>query len=47
VLRAANRLLRAVIAHNLGGRELQSRKVLLEVHRGRIAPSEKRDPLND
>jgi len=47
VLRAANRLLRAVIAHNLGGRELQSRKVLLEVHRGRIAPSEKQDPLDD
>jgi DNA repair protein RecO (recombination protein O) len=47
VLRAANRLLREIIAHNLGGKELQSRKVLLEVHRGRIAPSEKRDPLND
>lgn len=37
VLRAAGRLLRQVIAHHLGGRELQSRKVLLEVHRGRIA----------
>jgi DNA repair protein RecO (recombination protein O) len=47
VLRAANRLLRAVITHNLGGKELQSRKVLLDVHRGRIAPSEKRDPIND
>jgi len=37
VLRAANRLLRHVVTHHLGGRELQSRKVLLEVHRGRIA----------
>lgn len=40
VLRAANRLLRAVINYHLGGKELQSRKVLLEVHRGRIAPPE-------
>ena len=38
VLRAASRLLRAVIAHHLGGKELQSRKVLRDVHRGRIAP---------
>lgn len=38
VLRAANRLLRNVIGHHLGGKELKSRKVLLEVHRGRIAP---------
>ena len=37
VLRAAGRLLRQVVSHHLGGRELQSRKVLLEVHRGRIA----------
>ena len=37
VLRAAGRLLRQVVAHHLGGRELQSRKVLLELHRGRIA----------
>ena len=37
VLQAASRLLRQVVAHHLGGRELQSRKVLLEVHRGRIA----------
>ena len=37
VLRAANRLLRHVVTHHLGGRELQSRKVLLEMHRGRIA----------
>ena len=40
VLRAANRLLREVIAYHLGGKELQSRKVLREVHRGRIAPRE-------
>lgn len=38
VLRAANRLLKKVIAYHLGGRELQSRKVLRDVHRGRIAP---------
>lgn len=39
VLRAANRLLREVVTYHLGGKELQSRKVLLEVHRGRIARS--------
>ena len=43
VLRAANRLLRAVIGYHLGGRELQSRKVLRDVHRGRIAPPETAD----
>jgi DNA repair protein RecO (recombination protein O) len=37
VLRAANHLLRSVITHHLGGKELQSRKVLREMHRGRIA----------
>lgn len=37
VLRAANRLLREVITYHLGGKELQSRKVLREVHRGRIS----------
>jgi len=37
VLRAANRLLREVISFHLGGKELKSRKVLLELHRGRIA----------
>jgi len=41
VLRAASQLLRDVIGHHLGGKELQSRKVLLEVHRGRIAPHRK------
>ena len=43
VLRAANQLLRTVIAHHLGGRELQSRKVLRDLHRGRIAPFETAD----
>lgn len=37
VLRAANRLLRQVISFHLGGKELKSRKVLKELHRGRIA----------
>lgn len=32
-LRAANRLLREVIAFHLGGKDLKSRKVLLEMHR--------------
>ncbi len=40
VLRAAGRLLRGVITYHLGGKELQSRKVLREMHRGRIAPRE-------
>jgi DNA repair protein RecO (recombination protein O) len=33
VLRAATRLMREVIAFHLGGKELKSRKVLLEMHR--------------
>jgi len=37
-VRAANRLLREIITYHLGGKELQSRKVLREVHRGRLAP---------
>ncbi len=37
ILRAANRLLREIIAFHLDGKELKSRKVLLELHRGRIA----------
>ncbi|HSG97576.1 MAG TPA: DNA repair protein RecO, partial [Woeseiaceae bacterium] len=37
VVRAAGRLLREVIDYHLGGKELQSRKVLREVHRGRIS----------
>ena len=43
VLAAANRLLRAVISFHLGGRELQSRKVLRDVHRGRITPPDTAD----
>ena len=35
VLRSANRLLREVIAFHLGGKELKSRKVLIELHRQR------------
>jgi recombinational DNA repair protein (RecF pathway) len=33
VLRAATRLMREVISFHLGGKELKSRKVLLEMHR--------------
>jgi DNA repair protein RecO (recombination protein O) len=36
VLRAANRLLREVIDFHLGGRELNSRKVLVELHRTKL-----------
>ncbi len=39
VLAAAGRLMREVIAHHLGGRELKSRKVLRELHRGRLSAS--------
>lgn len=38
VLKATNRLLREVIAFHLGGKELKSRKVLMDLHRGRITP---------
>jgi DNA repair protein RecO (recombination protein O) len=37
VLQAANRLLREVIAFHLGGKQLQSRKVLLDLHRQRTS----------
>ncbi len=47
VLAAAGRLMREVIGHHLGGRELQSRKVLLELHRGRLSDSEKRKADSD
>lgn len=47
VLLAANRLMRDIIAFNLGGKELKSRKVLMEVHRGRIAPSAARKETVD
>lgn len=39
VLRSANRLLREVIAFHLGGRELKSRKVLVDLHRARMPGS--------
>ena len=35
VLQVANRLLRSVISHHLDGRELKSRKVLVDLHRSR------------
>jgi len=47
ILRAANRLLREVVGFHLGGKELKSRKVLMELHRGRIAPSKTRDQDSD
>lgn len=47
VLRAANRLLREIIAFHLGTKELKSRKVLIDVHRGRIAPSKGRKTDSD
>lgn len=47
ILRAANRLLREIISFHLGGKELKSRKVLMELHRGRIAPSKKRNGDSD
>ena len=40
VLRGASRLLREVINFHLGGKELKSRKVLVDLHRARIADSE-------
>ena len=39
VLRDAGRLLREVIRHHLDGRELKSRKVLLDLHRARMPES--------
>jgi len=39
ILSAANRLLRGVIGFHLGGKELKSRKVLLELHRQRSSAS--------
>jgi DNA repair protein RecO (recombination protein O) len=47
ILRAANRLLREIISFHLGGKELKSRKVLMELHRGRIAPSKTREQDSD
>lgn len=47
VLRAANRLLREIINHHLGGKVLNSRKVLLDLHRGRIAQRDDLESKND
>lgn len=44
ILRAANRLLREIIGFHLGGKELKSRKVLLELHRGRITKEDESRP---
>ena len=41
-LRAANRLLRQVINYHLGGKELKSRKVLMDLHRSRLAAPDNR-----
>ena len=45
VLKAANRLMREIISFHLGGKELKSRKVLMELHRGRIAPVKTKETL--
>ena len=47
ILRAANRLLREIISFHLGGKELKSRKVLMELHRGRIATSKPQEQSSD
>ncbi len=47
ILRAASRLLREVINYHLGGKELKSRKVLIELHRGRIAETDQRSSESD
>jgi len=39
ILRAANRLLRDIIAFHLGGKELKSRKVMREMRRNKNAPT--------
>ena len=43
-LKAAGRLLRQVIHYHLDGRELKTRKVLRDLHRGRLAGSENEKP---
>jgi recombinational DNA repair protein (RecF pathway) len=43
VLLAAGRLLREVIRHHLDGKELKSRKVLLDLHRAKIPPDQQDD----
>lgn len=39
-LRAASRLLRNVLHYHLDGRELKTRKVLIDLHRGRLSSSD-------
>lgn len=43
VVRAAGRLLRPIIDWHLGGKALNSRKVMRDLHRGRIAPSKNKE----
>jgi len=47
ILRAANRLLREIIGFHLGGKEIKSRKVLMELHRGRIVLSNTRNQISE
>ena len=47
VLKTANRLMRDIIGFHLGGKELKSRKVLMELHRGRIAAANHRKKNSD
>jgi len=42
ILRAASRLLREAIGFHLGGKEIKSRRVLLDLHRGRAARAARR-----
>ena len=46
-LKAANRLLRRVVHHHLGGKELKSRKVLVAMHRDRMRGSTPADGADD
>ena len=43
-LKSAGRLLRQLIHYHLDGRELKTRKVLRDLHRGRLAGSENEKP---
>jgi len=44
VLQDAGRLLREVIRHHLAGRDLKSRKVLLDLHRARMPANQREEP---
>lgn len=46
-LRAANRLLRQLINFHLGGKELKSRKVLMDLHRSRLSAPDNRTSESD